>query len=614
MTYLTFHIRFIVPLILLLWLLLPHTGRRERFARLGIITISLIAFAYATPWDNWLVANAIWTYGADRVLMTIGYVPIEEYLFFILQPILTGLWLYHMSTLYEPRWFAKQRTSVRVSGAVVFGIITLLSAALLLAPPSYRYLAMILVWAAPVLALHWAVGGDQLVRNWRVALAGIIPPTLYLGVVDRFAIGAGVWHITTATSTQIMVFGLPIEELIFFAVTNIMVVQGLLLFAWVAETGAWERFVQQVYAVARRALSLDAPLRPPEPARDTINRHIVMPSRWVLGAVAVLFLLPVDVPLTVQFIPLLLSAVLLGLPHGAVDHIVPGMVNGRPLTRRALLGLLGAYVLPIGVMLGVWFVFPLAGFVFFILLTWFHWGLGDLHAVLSFGSGDVLRSPAQRVQAALVRGALPMMVPLVFFPADYALALEGIVASFSAVPVANPLPWLFGVPFRVGLGLALLGVIAFDAASTYQPTRAWRSYVGETALLAAYFAVVPPFLAVGLYFCLWHAVRHIARLLLLDERATEQLAQGRTHAALGRFYRLALPMTGLALVILGGLYAVVPVRPTDALGAVGLYLALIAALTVPHTLIVLWLDAVQQVWHPERTHAPVLEPERAPTG
>jgi len=29
-----------------------------------------------------------------RVVGTIGYVPVEEYLFFLLQPILTGLWLY----------------------------------------------------------------------------------------------------------------------------------------------------------------------------------------------------------------------------------------------------------------------------------------------------------------------------------------------------------------------------------------------------------------------------------------------------------------------------------------------------------------------------------------
>jgi lycopene beta-cyclase len=44
------------------------------------------------------VWRGVWGYGADRVIGTIGYVPVEEYLFFILQPLLTGLWLYLVLT------------------------------------------------------------------------------------------------------------------------------------------------------------------------------------------------------------------------------------------------------------------------------------------------------------------------------------------------------------------------------------------------------------------------------------------------------------------------------------------------------------------------------------
>jgi len=37
------------------------------------------------------------------VVGTIGYVPVEEYLFFLLQPILTGFWLYWLlSRTSEP--------------------------------------------------------------------------------------------------------------------------------------------------------------------------------------------------------------------------------------------------------------------------------------------------------------------------------------------------------------------------------------------------------------------------------------------------------------------------------------------------------------------------------
>jgi len=58
---------------------------------------------YTTPWDNYLIWRDVWHYGTDRVVGTIGYVPVEEYLFFLLQPILTGFWLYWLlSRTSEP--------------------------------------------------------------------------------------------------------------------------------------------------------------------------------------------------------------------------------------------------------------------------------------------------------------------------------------------------------------------------------------------------------------------------------------------------------------------------------------------------------------------------------
>ena len=85
MTYLQFHLLFLLPPLAILSTRLPRAfaalGPR---ARLGLIVIPLIALVYTTPWDNYLVANEIWGYGEGRVLGTIGWVPIEEYTFFIL--------------------------------------------------------------------------------------------------------------------------------------------------------------------------------------------------------------------------------------------------------------------------------------------------------------------------------------------------------------------------------------------------------------------------------------------------------------------------------------------------------------------------------------------------
>ena len=600
MSYLTFHLVFILPPLVLLGIMVWRQPNR-RMARWSIPTLALIALTYATPWDNWLVAAGIWTYGVERVLFTVGYVPIEEYLFFVLQPLLTGFWFYAVMRWQPPGWGAA-RPRLRRWGTAAFLVAAALSAALLSAPVRYSYLAMILVWVCPVLALHWGVGGGQIWRNWRLNALAIVPPTLYLAVVDRYAIGGGIWHITERTSTGWMTFGLPVEELLFFLLTNVMVVQGLLLFEWVVDTARHRAWAGALGAVWRRVLP-SLPLAPTGTARQTLLNTVIMPSWALIGGLALLFLLPIHVPLWVQLVPLVLSAALFGLPHGAIDHLVPGFVTRKPLPPRKMALLVAAYLLPIGAVLALWFVAPVAGFVFFILLTWFHWGLGDLHAVLAYEGAHFLESRLQRGLAALVRGALPMLVPLAFFPADYSAAAEAIVGSFGAAD-ADALLWAFTGEFRAGVLTLLVGGIvatlltALPAAMHGGLMREWTTYAGEIGLLLFYFAVVPPFLAVGVYFCFWHATRHIGRLVLLDEDAAASLQRGDWRRALARFARLAAPLTVVSLVMLGALYWVVPARPGDALAWVGLYLALIAALTVPHTLIVLWLDAVQGVWRP----------------
>ena len=48
-------------------------------------------------------------------------------------------------------------------------------------------------------------------------------------MADRIAIGLGIWYIAEPTKTGFEPLGLPIEEAIFFLITNVLVVQGLLL-------------------------------------------------------------------------------------------------------------------------------------------------------------------------------------------------------------------------------------------------------------------------------------------------------------------------------------------------------------------------------------------------
>lgn len=237
MTYLQFHGVFILPIIALLLVLhgrdlrrgLPFSSslwRGRNFAYWAVLIHVALALIYTTPWDNYLVYKQVWGYPPGRVLATIGYVPIEEYLFFVLQTFLTSLW-----TLWLFRHMRFETSVAKPQLVRGLGLgIALLLAALGLLCLSFSwgtYLGLILIWAGPVMALQWAFGGDLLLSRWRTIGLAFMLPSLYLWLADRIAIGLGIWWISPDLTTGIKVLGLPIEEALFFLLTNIFVAFGL---------------------------------------------------------------------------------------------------------------------------------------------------------------------------------------------------------------------------------------------------------------------------------------------------------------------------------------------------------------------------------------------------
>jgi lycopene cyclase domain-containing protein len=91
MSYPLFLFLFLVIPILVLGLWLREKIRARWWLAAVGFTI-LAALVYTTPWDNYLVATGVWYYDPTRVWgIVLGYVPLEEYLFFVLQPILGAL-------------------------------------------------------------------------------------------------------------------------------------------------------------------------------------------------------------------------------------------------------------------------------------------------------------------------------------------------------------------------------------------------------------------------------------------------------------------------------------------------------------------------------------------
>jgi len=236
LTYLEFHLVFVVPPLLILAATTRWTDRRYALpGGLGILTV--VAVLYTTPWDNHLIAVGVWDYPAEAVVARVWQAPVEEYLFFALQPLLTGLWLARLETR-SAREFGIP-LGYRIGGALA-GLAVALAGWLLLAEPTY-YLGALFLWAGPVLAIQWGFAWPVLWERRRTLALGIGVPTVYLWVADRIAIELGIWVFDPQYMTGIELLGLPIEEALFFALTNAFLVQGLVLFWWVTDRWATVR-------------------------------------------------------------------------------------------------------------------------------------------------------------------------------------------------------------------------------------------------------------------------------------------------------------------------------------------------------------------------------------
>ena len=231
MSYLLFHVLLIVPPILLLWVTLPTSlgdlgGRR---AQVAIPLIAFVALSYTTAWDNYLVSREVWWYGTGRVVGTIGAVPVEEYLFFILQPVLTGLFLFQYLARYAEPSKAGRSLHAWAGFLVFLGLAAVGTGLLYSGADEGLYMGLILCWACPLLAGMWLYDGETLWGYRHTILYAVGLPTLYLWGADATAIAEGIWTISPAYTLGVKLINLPLEEATFFLVTNLLVVQGILL-------------------------------------------------------------------------------------------------------------------------------------------------------------------------------------------------------------------------------------------------------------------------------------------------------------------------------------------------------------------------------------------------
>jgi Brp/Blh family beta-carotene 15,15'-monooxygenase len=262
-------------------------------------------------------------------------------------------------------------------------------------------------------------------------------------------------------------------------------------------------------------------------------------------------------------------ALVVGIPHGAVDHLV----TVPKLASFKMFGFLVAYLAVTG--LAIWFLlsFNLLGFQLIVLISALHFGVGDA-SFLSELEARSSRTNFPKVIYSLAAGITPVGIPLVGFQAEAALT------------AVNPAlkTWSGGFSSELFVAFVALNLIATVVMFA---TRA-RAQAIDLLLLLALALIAPPLVAFAFYFGLWHALRHTGRLSL-ELKASQVMHRSDRPAQ--AFWQAVLPGLAALAIVLAFTLILGLTRGFSLPNEFLWYLLVVVwALTIPHMILTARLD------------------------
>ena len=268
-------------------------------------------------------------------------------------------------------------------------------------------------------------------------------------------------------------------------------------------------------------------------------------------------------------IALALFALAIGIPHGALDHLIT-LPKNEPKKMAVFISIyvIVAVVAIVGIL-----KFNTIGFILVLLMSAFHFGIGDAAFINEIDKRTLSKFKLNRFFYIPAAGFTPVFIPLVNS------------ASTDALAKVNPslINWHQGFDQEI-----LVAVVAFAVISimVMLVTKRIREAV-DVVLLLALAIFTPPLIAFAVYFGCWHAMRHTARLTLSLQRAQLELSQGRLSGAFLNSVIPGLPALVGTFVVAGGL-ALSGKDFTDQF--FWMALVVVWALTVPHMAVTAKLD------------------------
>lgn len=93
----------------------------------------------------------------------------------------------------------------------------------------WNYFLHLVCWTAPVIAGQWVIGWRIFRRNLRAIFIPAGLATVFYACCDQVAVRSGLWFFDERQILGWRLGALPVEEVLFFLLTSLLVTQSLVL-------------------------------------------------------------------------------------------------------------------------------------------------------------------------------------------------------------------------------------------------------------------------------------------------------------------------------------------------------------------------------------------------
>ena len=265
---------------------------------------------------------------------------------------------------------------------------------------------------------------------------------------------------------------------------------------------------------------------------------------------------------SIQLPVFIASVLILGIPHGATDHLISFVYHGDSSKEgfkkflNTTLALMAFYAI-------MWYLVPPVALVIFLIISFYHFGQSQLYYAEKYVHSEILNKTLYILWGASVIGLM------ICTNLAEAYAILDPIVPLSEQTIFLIAKWTTWVSVTI-FGILLLSLLIAKILP-------FRNFLTESAILlvlGVLIASTPLLIAFSIYFALWHSLKSIIVEISVIRKKIQDFN-------LLAFYKTALPMS---LISFAGIVLIIYLNQVLAHGLppLTIFFVLLSILTFPH--------------------------------